>query len=251
MHPDGMLEGFELFAGKQSWSVPFRERGHHIYTTDIEDFEGIDLVADFLNTKPEDFLAFTDGRRPDFIFASPPCEGFSIAGIRFHFNRTVDPLGNAEWEPISETAKLGIALIKHLLYIIEELNPRYFFIENPRGALRKMPFMQHLERKTVTYCSYGDHRFKPTDIFGKHPASWRSRNMAKVGRGEPWIDEEGVHWVLKADGTPSHHYAPRGWKEGGTQGTKGYWERSHIPPDLAREICSAIEDPDGGVATWL
>ena len=53
--------------------------------------------------------------------------------------------------------------------LIEELQPRYYFIENPRGGMRKMEWMKGLSRYTVTYCQYGDNRMKPTDIWTNHP----------------------------------------------------------------------------------
>ncbi len=44
-------------------------------------------------------------------------------------------------------------MIQHYL----KLNPNLiWYIENPRGMMRKMPCMQNLIRHTVTYCQYGD-----------------------------------------------------------------------------------------------
>ena len=59
--------------------------------------------------------------------------------------------------------------MKKVLKIIEQRKPTWFFIENPRGLLRKMPFMRDLMRHTVTYCQYGDTRMKPTDIWTNAP----------------------------------------------------------------------------------
>jgi hypothetical protein len=55
-------------------------------------------------------------------------------------------------------------IVKKTLAIINELNPKYFFIENPRAMLRKQPFMT-MPRKTVTYCKYGLPYQKATDIW--------------------------------------------------------------------------------------
>lgn len=71
--------------------------------------------------------------------------------------------------PVSEYAKFCDSVNTHVLEMIKELQPKYWFIENPRGGLRKMRFMQGLPRYTVTYCQYGDTRMKPTDIFTNHP----------------------------------------------------------------------------------
>jgi hypothetical protein len=65
-------------------------------------------------------------------------------------------------------------------------------------------------RHTVTYCSYGDTRMKPTDIWTNHPNP-NFKQMCFNGNKE-------CH----------HEAAPRGSKTG-TQGLKGNTERSIIP----------------------
>ena len=49
--------------------------------------------------------------------------------------------------------------------MIRELNPKLFFIENPRGGMRTMDFVAGIPRYTVTYCQYGERFMKPTDIW--------------------------------------------------------------------------------------
>lgn len=102
-----------------------------------------------------------------------------------------------------------------MLKLIAELNPKYYFIENPRGGLRKMDFMQGIPKYTVTYCQYGDKRQKPTDIFTNYP----NPNFKPPCKR----------------GSSCHISAPRGSKTG-TQGLKGSVERSRIP----RELCDYI-----------
>lgn len=58
-------------------------------------------------------------------------------------------------------------LVKNTLKIIKYFDCQYY-IENPRGMLRKQEFMKGIPRTTVTYCSYGDNRMKPTDIWSNH-----------------------------------------------------------------------------------
>lgn len=103
--------------------------------------------------------------RPDVIWASPDCTTYSIAAISHHRRKEDD--GNLA--PVSEYAKFCDGVNQHVLKLIRELNPQYWFIENPRGGLRKMRFMKDLPRYTLTYCQYGDTRMKPTDIFTNHP----------------------------------------------------------------------------------
>jgi hypothetical protein len=101
------------------------------------------------------------------------------------------------------------------LEIIEHYKPKYFFIENPRGLLRKMDFMQKLPRRTISYCQYGDSRMKPTDIWTNNWL-WISRPICKNGEA-------------------CHEAAPRGSRTG-TQGLSNAYERSKIPNLLCYEI---------------
>lgn len=200
----------ELFAGSRSFSKIAEARGHEVFTTDYKAFEGIDLVADFLDVKASD-IPF----KPDIIWASPPCTGFSVAAIGHHWTG-----GVGAYIPRTDTAKNGIKLLDHTLKIIGELQPTYWFIENPRGLMRKMPQVESLNRNTVTYCQYGDTRMKPTDIW-TNSTNWTPRKMCK-------------------NGSPCHEAAPRG-SSTGTQGLKNNYERSKVPHELCLEILKSCE----------
>jgi hypothetical protein len=200
----------ELFAGSRSFSKIAEARGHEVFTTDYKAFEGIDLVADFLDVKASD-IPF----KPDIIWASPPCTGFSVAAIGHHWTG-----GVGAYIPRTDTAKNGIKLLDHTLKIINELQPTYWFIENPRGLMRKMPQVESLNRNTVTYCQYGDTRMKPTDIW-TNSTNWIPRKMCK-------------------NGSPCHEAAPRG-SSTGTQGLKNNYERSKVPHELCLEILKSCE----------
>lgn len=157
--------------------------------------------------------------RPDVIWASPPCTSYSIAAISHH--RIKEPSGNLA--PKSDFAILSDHLIRHTLRLINELQPTYWFIENPVGGLRKMDFMQGLKRYKVTYCQYGDTRMKPTDIWTNHPNP-QFKPPCK-------------------NGDKCHDAAPRGAKTG-TQGVRGAIQRAIIPPELCNHIatiCAGID----------
>ena len=159
-----IIKILELFSGTQSISKEFKSQGHEVLTLDNSPyFEDItDLNKDILELSTEEVLD-TLGN-PDIIWASPPCKTFSVASVRWHWDNSGEVL-----VPKSEKAEKGVKMVKKTLKLIKELNPKYFFIENPRGMLRKMPFMQELDRYTVTYCQYGEDRMKPTDIWTNHP----------------------------------------------------------------------------------
>lgn len=150
------MKVLELFAGTRSISKAFEEAGHETFTIEVDkQHENISHYADILNVTPELILELFG--KPDIIWASPPCTSYSIAAISHHRKREV----NENLLPKSEFAKISDRLVKHTLYLIERLRPRYWYIENPRGGMRKMDFMQLLPRYTVTYCAYGDNRMKP------------------------------------------------------------------------------------------
>ena len=200
----------ELFAGSRSIGKEAENLGYTVFSSDIEQFGGIDYVTDILNfdyTKVP-FL-------PDMIWASPPCTGFSVASIGTHWGG-----GLRAYEPKTDTARLGIALVKKTLEIInhyQKLNPNIiYYIENPRGVLRKLGLLYQVPlHYTVTYCQYGDERMKPTDIWTNNK-QWTPRKMCK-------------------NGDTCHVSAPRGSKTG-TQGRKGSYERSMIPKKLCKEV---------------
>lgn len=207
----------DLFAGTGSIGRAFKAKGHEVFSVEWnKDFKDIDLYTDISDLTAEQILS--EFGRPDVIWASPDCATFSIAGISHH--RRKNPVtGNLD--AVSDYAKFCDKVDQHVLHLIKELNPKFYFIENPRGGMRKMDFMQGLPRYTVTYCQYGDTRMKPTDIWTNHPNP-KFKPMCK-------------------NGDPCHVSAPRGSRTG-TQGLKGSKERSVIPEALCEHIVNICEE---------
>ena len=195
----------ELFAGSRSIGKQAESLGMEVFSSDINDFKGIHYVVNIL-----EFDYSKVPFHPDVIWASPPCTGFSVAAIGHHWTG-----GKGAYIPRTETARLGIELVKKTLEIIDYYKPKYWFMENPRGVLRKMDIVKELKRNTVTYCQYGDERMKPTDIWTNSDV-WIPRKMCK-------------------NGDPCHVAAPRGSRTG-TQGRSNAYERSKIPDELCQEI---------------
>lgn len=207
----------ELFAGTRSISKAFEARGHETFCIEwSKDFDNINMYADIMTITAQDIIA--NFGKPDVIWASPDCTTFSIAAISHHRRKNPET-GNLD--PVSDYAKYCDNVDKHVLELIEELQPRYWFIENPRGGMRKMEWMRGLPRYTVTYCQYGDNRMKPTDIWTNHPAP-RFKPMCK-------------------NGDTCHEKAPRGSRTG-TQGLRGSKERSIIPQALCIHIVDICEE---------
>ena len=209
----------ELFAGTRSIGKAFEERGHDVFSVEWDKrFGNIDLYEDILKVQADD-IAKAFGK-PDVIWASPDCSSYSVAAISHH--RKQDDHGNLI--PVSDYAKFCDRVNQHVLCLILALSPKYWFIENPRGGLRKMDFMNGLPRYTITYCQYGDTRMKPTDIWTNHP--------------DPKFKPP-CH-----NGDKCHVSAPRGARTG-TQGLVGSVERSRIPKRFCGHIVDICEEDHG------
>ena len=210
------MKVLELFAGTRSIGKAFEEKGHEVFSVEWDrSFENIDLYKDIYELSAKEILEKFG--KPDVIWASPDCSSYSIAAISHH--RKMEENGNLA--PVSEYAKFCDRVNQHTLNLIMTLSPKYWFIENPRGGMRKMDFMHGLPRYTVTYCQYGDTRMKPTDIWTNHHDP-KFKPMCK-------------------NGDPCHEKAPRGSRNG-TQGLKGSKERSVIPVELCRHIVKICEE---------
>lgn len=206
----------DLFCGTKSIAKAFEARGHEVFTVDWDEKFKPTLSADIGKLNAQDIINLCGGV-PDVIWASPDCTTYSVQAISKHRRKDVD--GNLK--AISDYAKRCDEINSHLINLIRELNPRYWFIENPRAGMRKMNFMQGLPRYTVTYCQYGERRQKPTDIWTNHPAP-KFKPPCKSG-------------------DLCHDAAPRGSRTG-TQGLKNKVEKARIPVLLCEHIVDICEE---------
>lgn len=164
----------ELFAGTRSIGKAFEKDGHEVFSVEWDErHENIDWYADISKIRASDILERFG--KPDIIWASPDCTSYSIAAISHHRVKTEMSL-----EPISEYAIFSDKMNKSVLNLIRELRPKYYYIENPRGGMRKMDFMQELDRHTVTYCQYGDTRMNP-QIYGQTTRTRILNRCARMG----------------------------------------------------------------------
>lgn len=159
------MKVLELFAGTRSIGKAFENRGHEVYSVEWDKkFSEISLYKDISKLTAKEII--DNFGYPDVIWASPDCTTYSVAGISHHRKKNLD---TGELEPISEYAIFCDSCNAHVIELIKELNPKVFFIENPRGGMRKMSWIKNIPRYTITYCQYGDNRMKPTDIWTNHP----------------------------------------------------------------------------------
>ena len=224
------MKTVELFSGTGSFSQVALELGHSIKTYDWAD--SADELADGTHTKCD--ILNRNIHYPkaiDVLWASPPCEGFSVAAIGKNWHKDTN-------EPKTESAKLGMKILDRTVELIKEINPTWWWLENPRGKMRKKiegvfneygysidcgllsSGMIRVHQHTVTYCQYGDERMKPTDIWTNAPW-WKPKPPCE-------------------NGSPCHVKAPRG-SQTGTQGIKGARDKSRIPKELFIEIFKQLK----------
>ena len=210
------MKVLELFSGTGILSAAFRERGHRTLTVDYDRSEcRPDIWRDILHLGAKEIVKRFG--YPDVIWASPDCTTYSIAAIAHHRDGV---------KPKTLYARNCDVVNEHVCDLIRELKPKTWFIENPVGMLRKMPFVLKLlndtggKRHTVTYCQYGERRQKPTDIFTNHPDP---QFRPPCRRGDK-----------------CHDAAPRGSKTG-TQGLKGKALRAKLPKELCDHIVCICE----------
>ena len=201
----------ELFAGSRSWGIIAEQLGYEVFSVDVKPFKGINLVID-IDLLTEEMLPWI----PDVVIDGRPCTTYSIAAVSHHRNE-IDFSGKTDFARKCDRMNIKLNNLYKKWGCI-------YYIENPRGMLRKMPFMKGMDRATVTYCSYSDIRMKPTDIFSNNirdmfnPNGWQPRAMCWNGNKKC-----------------QHEAAPRGSRTG-TQGLKDNYERSKVPKQLCYEI---------------
>jgi hypothetical protein len=220
------MKVLELFAGSRSFSKVAEEMGMETFTTDYKAFDKIDLVIDILELDNDLLMEklFEKGiDKVDCVWASPPCTYFSVASIGHHWNK--------DHTPKTPEAMLGVKIVQKTLDILDFLKPDFFFIENPRGKLRKLEVVKGIPRTTVCYCKYGEDRMKPTDIWSNFIFE-ENTLLNQDNRLQGWKPRE---MCFNGNKNCHHQPAPRG-SQTGTQGLKGNYLRSIVPHELCKEI---------------
>jgi site-specific DNA-cytosine methylase len=204
---------YDFYSGTGSSTKAFEEAGHTIINVELDEYFQAH-ERDILTLTPEYLIAKYG--QPDFIWASPPCQKFSVASLWKYWEGT-----KGASRPKHPAVYEAIALVEHTVKLMQDLKPTYgWLMENPRGMLRHQEVVKELPRYTITYCQYGDTRMKPTDLWGTIQG-WTPRAMCK-----PRMD--------------CHESSPAGTNAGGTGKLRNARLRSMIPYELGKEICDLI-----------
>lgn len=104
----------DLCAGLGGASASFKEAGWDVIRVDIEERFQPEIVADVMELKGSDITYL----EPTLVWASPPCTEFARESM---------PWCRTGKEP-------SLDLVHACIRIIRELEPRYWVLENVRGA---------------------------------------------------------------------------------------------------------------------
>ena len=204
----------DLCCGLGGATRAFKDRGHEVFTVDIEPKYHPTLCKDIRDVWPNELPD------ADFIWASPPCNFFSVASVPHYMNVDCPDLNcetcffvgrtNKKKFPAPEQVE-GIEIAMACKLLIRSKNPRFWVIENPTAMMRHI---LGLPTVTTFFASWEDNTHKkPTDLWGKLP---------------PMTWPQPKNWI------PS----PRGSKHPDTEIT--------IPYGLSLALCIAIENEMSG-----
>lgn len=200
----------ELFSGTKSIGKIFEENGCETVSVDINPKANPDICCDILELdykslwKPNDF---------DVIWTSPPCTEYSAMR-----NISISKGGRPR------NLELANKIVLKTFEIIEYLQPKFWFMENPdSGLLKNQEFMKDIPFVRTDYCKYGYPYRKRTRFWGS--VEGLKLQMCKYDCNA--TDDSGNKHITSIG---SHR------KEGHNQDRSTLNQRFSIPPDLCREF---------------
>ena len=151
----------------------------------------------------------------DVLWTSPPCTEYSVAktvGVR----------------KIAEASQV----VQRTLDIIDNFQPKFWFLENPQtGLLKSQPMMQDKPFTDVDYCRYGMPYRKRTRIWNNVP-NWVAKPL-DTRDCDSMLDNKKRHKQIAQRGI-------KGKNEDGRQNFRQD-ELCRIPAPLIQEIVNALE----------
>ena len=209
------MRTLELCCGTKSVGRGFQRAGHEVVSLDCDRKCAPDICCSLLDW---DYKARFQPGDFDVVWSSPPCTQYSVARTTA---KTPRDLEGAD------------ALVRRTREIIEYLQPRYWFIENPAtGLLKTREVVAGLPFKDVSYCQYGRPFRKWTRIW-TNCERWQPRPLCD-GQCPSVLAGDGRHLVSAQRG-PS--LLSDGTRRAGDRLTP---DQLHaLPPELVDEIVAA------------
>jgi hypothetical protein len=155
----------ELFSGSGHIAAAASSRGFETITVDIEPKFRPDICTDICNLRRTELPG-----RVDVIWASIPCTVYSVLNLANHWKKQSIGYRRYWYTPATPEARSALRILDATTRLIRKLKPTYYFIENPRGALRHLPHLKLApHRRSVHYSDYGFPYPKPTDVWTNCP----------------------------------------------------------------------------------
>ena len=135
----------ELFSGTGSVGRPWREAGHRVFSVDTNPHQAPEFCGDILTW---DYKSL---ETPDVIWASVPCENYSIARTTAKTPRNY------------ELADALVAKTIEIIFYFQNRNPELaWFVENPDSShlWSRAVAWELYPRVRLDYCQYGDQGYR-------------------------------------------------------------------------------------------
>ena len=204
----------DLFSGTGSVGEVFRRHGYEVISMDNRAAAKPDILVDIRDWNFRQ--QFAPGEF-DVIAAGVPCLEYSTA-------LTTRPRKLEEAD----------ALVEKTLEVIDYLQPRLWWVENPRnGLLRRRPVMAGRPWVDVDYCCFSRWGYqKPTRIWGSPEV---------VARGDVLCDGRNCANLLDIDTKKEWHRRPHRQRLGGDRTRFTTRDKYRMPPKLV-EYLAGFED---------
>lgn len=156
-----MVHLMELFSGSGSVGNVARKLGWKVSSLDLDPASKATYEVDILKWD------YKSVPIPDIVWASPPCETYSIAATRWAHR---SPKTGQAWSDNAVTADRVLSRLMLILrYWLKKKPTMRYVIENPHGYMRLMPQLRGLHYTTTSYNQFGWPIRKPTDFWSNVP----------------------------------------------------------------------------------
>ena len=229
----------DLCSGLGGASEPFIDRKWRVIRIDNDsEFKDVPntIIANVNNIKEIEIYPPLF-QKPDFVWASPPCNKFSIARVYDNWDKKTK-------RPTNIDVVAAIRIVMWCMDVIDYLKPKYWVIENPRGMLRNILNApgKVLPGVTTYYACWGAPYLKPTDLWGNLPnIDWPAKpknGYEKAGRGS----QKGIQKGIVRTGSTNDKFCNAHPNVKNRAAL-----RSKVPYKLGEAICKAIEKEQMGV----